>query len=436
VISPQASIDHPVCLCDDRGRVVKTLADRGAGPWRSPDGKTIYFIRFNEVRASRSSGMKAAAMTGRLLRTDASGGREHEIKLPEPVVPCEVKVSLSGQFLAIAGIQIGSSEGDTLIDEESLTYCPRSLYVLTPGKTSWKVLGPWCWPGAWEFSWSPTEDQLALAAAADPSAMVAIASQLQMQYELASRGRQDQTTTGATATTTGRTPVTATTTSGVHYGPFDPLRWLGTDLLSKAPRSVVVGTWSPNVPDVEFTLRLHRPYYAGFEWMPDGRHFLLFSIDGQPVGPSQSEDSDAIFPRFACHRWDTRTGALERIPVPKSSAFAAIPSPGQGKYLLWLCGNQVHELILTDAGGRRARQIAAGVQTDFRPRWQDDHTISFIKQAETPKGTAPDSGPPLRLVTVDVRTMKSVERDLQSPGAFRSAYEEGWFPVRGANRSR
>jgi hypothetical protein len=119
--------------------------------------------------------------------------------------------------------------------------------------------------------------------------------------------------------------------------------------------------------------------------------------------------------------------------VPKSSAFAAIPSPGKGKYLLWLCGNQVHELILTDGCGRRARQIATGVQTDFRPGWQDDHTICFIRQAETPEGTARKNEPRLRLVTIDIRTMKSAERELQSPGAFRPAYEEGWFPLRGSH---
>jgi hypothetical protein len=430
VLMPEASVCHPVVVFDNQGRVVKTLAERGAGPWRSPDGSTIYFVRFGGPGIGVSDRHEAPASAGRLFRADALGGGESEIRLPDNVLPCEVKVSPSGRFLAVAGVQNWESGTLASIDESVLSYLPRMLYAFGLSDASWKDIGV-VWPGGGEFAWSPGEDRLGVILAMDQSAMVVITALLQAQVVCTSQSEKDEHSVCAERNVpqTMTAPAGSATTSGPSSqfvsSRFDPQRWLGTDLLSKAPRSTVVGIWLPGADQVVYRVALYRPSYAGFTWMPDGHHLLLFSIDYHPVVLPQKDGDDTGFARFTCHCWDTQRNTLEQIPVPRPDAFAAVPAPGGGRYLLWICGNRGEALILTDARGRGPRQIATSLHTPFLPRWADANTITFLKKTESTAGGNKTEAA-VHLISVNVKTMKAVDRVLQ-PSFLGSFDDTGSF---------
>ena len=416
-ISVVAPVYHPVRLFDQNGRVKKTLAEHGAGPWRSPDGKTIYFVRFRDRSAGHPSSATRRMITGELCRVNASGRRLAVLKKPDQIIPCEVKVSPSGRYLAIAGIE-GCTSNCT--DREGLTLLPRSLYVVGLADRTWQKVGMLFWPGGWEYAWSPKQDMLAFATAFDMSAMVVIMQQLLWQEPTAcpeaQRSDGHSTTTRAspgfpsnrTTSAEGRSKQEGDTSR------FDPFHWFGTDLLVKAPRSTVVGLWLPGMQRWGPVLRLHRPHYAGFEWLPDGGGMLLFGISGRPVIPSGPDDS-SVFTPLTCHRWSLRRKMVEPLSMPQPDAFAAIPSPGTGKHILWLCGSHTHDLILTDSRGKSPKLIAGGIRALYRPYWRDDHTVCFVRQEREPGlfGQIPEG--PATLVIFDTSTGRSVEHELKCP---------------------
>ncbi len=410
-VSPQATIGEPVRLCDARGNTIKTLAKRGAGPWRSPDGKTLYFVRLREHQVESPQTGTETRIRGELCRADPTGRNQFRLRLPEDFLPCEVKVSPTGRYLAIAGF---TSSGSGSIDDEALALLPRDLYVLGLNDRSWQLIGTMLHPGGWEFAWSPKQDLLAFAGFGDTSAMWVIAEQLALRERVRSAQQEQPASAPTTSQASTRSQPTDTAPAApgaviVHdLSRFHPTYWYGTDLLSKAPRSTAACLWLPNMKTAAPLLQLHRPYYAGFHWMPDGRHLLLFGIDGEP----RLLTDDESWRWFRCHCWDVERRRLERIPVPRADAFAAYPSPGKGRQLLWICGSYVHELILTDNWGRRPRHIASEVVTVFRPHWTDEHTFCFIKQDLTEQFVDETRKAPPRLVTFDTKAMRAVERRL------------------------
>ncbi len=416
-ISVVAPVYHPVHLSDKNGRIKRTLAEHGAGPWRSPDGKTIYFVRFRDQGAGHPSGATRRMITGELCRVDASGRHLAVLKMPDPIVPCEVKVSPSGRYLAIAGIE-GCTSGCT--DGEGLILLPRSLYVVGLVDRTWQKVGMLFWPGGWEYAWSPKQDMLAFATALDMSAMVVIMQQLMWQEPTACPGaqqpdRRSTTTTASAGSQSDRRMSTEGRSEQEWDTPhFDPSHWWGTDLLMKAPRSTVVGLWLPGMQGWGPMLRLHRPHYAGFEWLPDGEGMLLFGISGRPVIPSGPDDASVLTP-LTCHRWSLRRKTVESVSMPQPDAYAAIPSPGTGRHLLWLCGSHTHDLILTDSRGKSPKRIAEGIRALYRPYWRDDHTVCFVRQEREPDlfGQIPEG--PATLVVFDTNTGRTAEHELKYP---------------------
>lgn len=415
-VTPLASVFQPVRLFDKAGRSTKILAQRGAGPWRSPRGDVVYFVRYIIAERQKRDDQTLPTVTGTLYRADASGNNQVRVQLPRPVLPCELEVSPSGRFLAITYVPLRGNPSEHRSDLGELLLMPRHLAVYNTESGSWLPIS-YGWPGGHEFAWSPIRDQLLFVCPADRSAINAVGELLAQRSARARNARQG--TVEADAGTLRESAATADSnsseypTSPVGFGRelLDFGDFFSMDLLTKAPRSTIVGFWSLDAENPVAKLRLHRPHYAGLEWMPDGRHVLLFSIDGQPA-PVRAHSPGGVFPRFVCHGWDTQSGLLTRIPVPRSDAFAALPSLRDGARLLWLCGNREHDLILTDAEGSDAKAIARGVMTDFRPHWVTPHVLHFIRQCQAePHGNEP--APVLStLVVFDTRTMRAVKREL------------------------
>jgi hypothetical protein len=421
-VSADTSLYHIVQLRDDQGKVIKTLAELGAGPWRTPDGRTLFFVSYDSKEMTLPDATKVKTITGALYRAASDGENPDAIALPEEMVPCEVKVSPSGRYLAVAGIPPKLSDLPIPIDEYALNVSPRSLNVIDVKDSSTVDIGV-SWPGACGFAWAPARDQLAIAPTVDPSAI------LMVLEHLAARRCLDALRRGVTGFAQGAPAGSAATASAAAsraaQGPLSGLEegftrnlllFAGIDLLLKAPRASVAALWSPGQEEPQVALRLYRPYYCGFEWMPDGRNVLLFSIEGGPVA-TRDDSFEVVFPRFRCHSWDTLEGKVKPIPVPRSDAFAAFPSPGKQPQLLWICGSKEHELILTDDEGRNPRSVARKVKTAFRPQWLNDHVFAYTRPAQTGAKAGPGALSRCDLVTFDTRTMKSAHREIIAPFA-------------------
>jgi hypothetical protein len=209
-------------------------------------------------------------------------------------------------------------------------------------------------------------------------------------------------------------------------------RLWGPDTVAETPRMARVMLWRPEQKQRDVKLRLIRPYYAGFAWLPNGRELLIFTAESAPR-LALPHDAGTTFPTFNCHRWNIRTGALIPISTPRPDAYAALPSP-DGRALLWLCGNYRQTLILTNSRGGRPRIVGENIAMTHQPYWQDAHTLTFIRAGDTAWRSVTDTttgrvsqraeqAPPRRVV-IDTRTLQMQEFELAASPAFRKRESE------------
>ncbi len=402
---------QPVCLFDKDGHVRKTLAEFGAGPWPSPDGESLYFVRVGNAdlpQDEKKIGTSTIEFESwELCRADRAGERVRVIELPVPHLPCAVKVSPSGKYLAVSLIPRAKGEPNSLA-ARALLSSPRLIGVLGVEDGSWRGFKGgvgFGWPGGFEHAWSPTEDRLAICTPVNPAAEVLVALESGVDVFRALVPDDPNAEADAKPDPAPRRilPKPEEGPSGEDDSDSFGLLFMR-NLVSQSPRGVVVGLWQPGMESPDDLVHIYRPHYAGFHWMPDGRNILLFGIDAGPRILDESDEVGGGMRRLLCYRLDTLARKISTIPMPTSDAFLAIPPPRKGDRLLWLCGESVHSLYVSRSDGTEPKRIVKKFRTDFLPTWTDARTLCYLEKP-TKKGVFTEEAPgPPTLVTVDVTT--------------------------------